>query len=129
MRASAWASAARVRGAGPRRANWDAVMLILWMKCGGQDEVAARWREFQGTYAHERIMNRERSEDTFLSDETALIPFAHTYDDWCFDRTRPDAGGDHPIMLWGHEAREATDRFRNFDSWFAGEVETYIWPG
>ena len=58
-----------VCGAGPQRANWNAVMLNLWMECGGQHEVAAQWREFQGAYAYERIMDRERGEDTFASDE------------------------------------------------------------
>lgn len=115
-----------VCGAGPRRANWHAVLLNLWMECGGQHEVAAQWREFQGTYAYERIMDRERGENTFLSDETALIPFAHTNDDWCFDRTRRDSAGEFPIVFWDHEMREAADRYTDFDGWFAGEVKSYL---
>lgn len=117
-----------VYGAGPQRANWNAVLLNLWMDCRGHNEIAARWREFQGTYAYERIMDRERGVDTFLSDETALVPFAHTYEDWCFDRARPAAHGEYPIGLWDHEAREATDQYKDFDDWFSGEVEPYLWP-
>jgi len=102
------------------------VLLNQWLECGGQHEVAAAWREFAGTYAYERIMDRERGEDTFRSDETALIPFAYTYETWCFDRTRPDSAGEYPIVLWDHELRAATDRYPDFDSWFAGEVEPYL---
>jgi hypothetical protein len=112
-----------VCGAGPQRANWTAVQLNQWPGCAGQHEVAASWREFQGTYDYERIMDRERGEDTFRSDETALIPFAHTYEDWCFDRTRPDSAGEYPIVLWDHELRQATDCYPHFDAWFAEEVE------
>ena len=115
-----------VCGAGPQRANWNVVMLNRWMECGTLHEIAAQWREFQGTYAYERIMDRERSEDTFASDETALIPFAHTYETWCFDRTRQDSAGEFPIVLWDHEMREATDRYTDFDEWFAGEVEPFL---
>ena len=115
-----------VCGAGPQRAIWAPVMLNAWMKCGAQHEIAARWREFQGVYADERVMDRERSENTFRSDETALIPFATTYEDWCFDRTRPNSAGEYPVVLWDHELRAAEDRYPNFDSWFAGEFERYL---
>lgn len=115
-------------GAGPQRAHWESVRRNLWMNFADSRELAAQWRHFQGLYAYERIMDRDRGEDTFLSDETALVPFAHTYEVWCFDRTRPDARGEYPIVLWDHEMRQATDRYADFDSWFGGEVEEYIWP-
>lgn len=115
-----------VCGAGPQRSTWPAVQLNQWMECAGQHEVAASWREFQGTYAYERIMDRERGEDTFGSDETALIPFASTYEQWCFDRRRPDSAGEYPIVLWDHELREAIARYPQFDAWFAKEVEPYL---
>lgn len=118
--------ASYVCGAGPQRANWTAVQLNQWLECARQHEVSASWREFQGTYAYERIMDRERGEDTFQSDESALIPFASTYEQWCFDRTRPDSSGEYPIVLWDHELREATDRYPQFDAWFAREVEPYL---
>ncbi|HEX9055941.1 MAG TPA: SMI1/KNR4 family protein [Ktedonobacterales bacterium] len=115
-----------VCGAGPRRAAWPAVQLNQWMECARQHEIAAAWREFQGIYAYERIMDRERGENTFGSDETALIPFASTFDAWCFDRTRPDSAGEYPIVLWDHEARAATEHYPQFDAWFADEVEPYL---
>jgi hypothetical protein len=102
------------------------VLLNQSMECAKYHEVAASWRAFQGTYDYERIMDRERGEDTFRSDETVLIPFAHTYEDWCFDRTRPDSAGEYPIVLWDHERREATDMYPQFDAWFAAEVESYL---
>ena len=115
-----------VCGAGPQRATWTPVMQNAWMKCGGQHEITARWREFQGVYASERVMDRERGENTFRSDETALIPFATTYEDWCFDRTRPNSAGEYPVVLWDHELRAAEDRYPNFGAWFAGEFERYL---
>ncbi|MGH7488910.1 MAG: hypothetical protein ACREMY_25405, partial [bacterium] len=77
-------------------------------------------------YASERVMDRERGENNFRSDETALIPFATTYEDWCFDRTRPDRAGEYPVVLWDHELRTAEDRYPNFSAWFAGEFERYL---
>lgn len=115
-----------VCGAGPRRANWTAVQLNQWNVGNPQHEVAASWRAFQGIYEYERIMDRERGENTFRSDKTVLIPFAHTYEAWCFDRTRPDSNDEYPIALWDHERREATDCYPNFDAWFAEEVEPYL---
>jgi SMI1 / KNR4 family (SUKH-1) len=115
-----------VCGAGSQRANWTAVQLNLWQECARQHEVAASWREFQGIYAYERIMDRERGRDTFRSDESVLIPFAYTYGQWCFDRTRPDGAGEYPIVFWDHELREAADRYVHFDAWFAEEVESYL---
>ena len=113
-------------GAGPDRADWNKVVLNLWMECSGQHEITASWREFQGIYAYERIRDRENGEDTFQSDEAILVPFANTYEQWCFDRTRRNINGEYPVMLWDHELREATDEYPDFATWFAGEVEPYL---
>src|SRR5215468_9863782 len=75
---------------------------------------------------YERIMDRERGEDTFLMDETTLVPFAYTSDEWCFDRTRQNENVDYPVMFWDHETRGATERYRDFGDWFVGEVESYL---
>ncbi len=111
-----------VCGAGPARAKWNPVLLNLWMECGYQHEIAAFWREFQGTYAYERVMDRERGEDTFRSDETLLVPFAYTYETWCFDRTRADPHGEYPVVLWDHEDWRALDYYTNFTSWLRDEL-------
>ena len=71
-------------------------------------------------------MDREGGIDTFLSDETILVPFSMTFDAWCFDRTRPDEDGEYPVMLWDHELREAKERYPDFAAWFAGEVTSYL---
>ncbi|HEY7023169.1 MAG TPA: SMI1/KNR4 family protein [Ktedonobacterales bacterium] len=115
-----------IYGAGPRQAKWDPVLLYNWLECQGFMEIAAQWRAFQGVYQYERIMDRERGENSFLSDETALVPFAYTYEHWCFDRTRQTYPGDYPVMFWDHETRGATERYRDFGDWFAGEVESYL---
>ena len=81
---------------------------------------------FLGVYDYERIMDRERGEDSFHSDETILVPYAYTYEHWCFDRTRQNENRDYPVMFWDHETRGATERYRDFGDWFAGEVESYL---
>jgi hypothetical protein len=111
-----------IYGAGPRQAKWDPVLLDSWLECQGFMEIAARWRAFQGVYQYERTMDRGRGEDSFLSDEAILVPFAYTYEHWCVDRTRQNENGDYPVMFWDHETRGATERYRDFGAWFAGEV-------
>jgi hypothetical protein len=37
-----------------------------------------------------------------------------------------DIARELPIVLWDHETREATDRYTNFDAWFAGEAKRYL---
>ncbi len=118
-----------VCGAGPARADWNRVILNQWLECSHQHEIAAQWREFQGVYDYERIRDWENGEQTFLSDETIMVPFAQTYDAWCFDRTRPNADGEYPVMFWDHELREAREMYPDFLAWFAGEVDPYIFPG
>lgn len=113
-------------GAGPRRARWKPVLLNAWLECAGQHEVTALWREFQGSYAYERIRDRERGQDTFLSDETALVPFAVTNTLWCFDRARPNAEGEYPIVLWDSEVRQARDGYPDFAAWFADQIEAFL---
>jgi hypothetical protein len=115
-----------VCGAGPARAEWKPVIFNEWMQCGYQHEIAAEWREFQGIYDYERIRDWENGEQTFLSDETILVPFSETYDAWCFDRTRPNAAGDYPIMFWDHELHQADERYPDFRAWLAEEMEAYI---
>lgn len=113
-------------GAGPDRARWKPVVLNAWLDCAGQHEVAALWREFQGSYAYERILDRERERNTFLSDETALVPFAFTNGIWCFDRTRPRDDGEYPIVFWDHEVREARTVYPDFAAWFADQMDTLL---
>jgi hypothetical protein len=115
-----------VCGAGPARASWNPVILNHWQECQGYHEIAAQWREFQGVYDYERIMDWEGGVNTFETDETILVPFAQTYDAWCFDRTRPNADGEYPVMFWDHELRQADEQYPNFRDWFAGGVEPYI---
>lgn len=110
-----------VCGAGPARADWNKVVLNLWLECSHQHEICSCWREFQGVYAYERIMDREGGIDTFLSDETILVSFSRTFDDWCFDRTQPGPDGEYPVMLWDHELREAKETYLDFIAWFAGD--------
>lgn len=110
-----------VCGAGPARADWNKVVLNLWLECSHHNEICACWREFQGVYADEREMDRESGIDTFLSDETILVPFSMTFDAWCFDRTRPGGDGEYPVMLWDHELREAKEMYPDFVTWFAGD--------
>jgi hypothetical protein len=54
------------------------------------------------------------------------VPFAQTFDAWCFDRTRTGEDGEYPVMLWDHELREAKEIYPDFVAWFAGEVESYL---
>lgn len=115
-------------GAGPGRAQWKPVALNLWPECAGQHEIAALWREFQGTYAYERIQDRERGENTFLSDETALIPFAFTNGIWCFDWTQPDTTGELPVVFWDHETRQARAVYPDFAAWFADQMNMFLPP-
>ncbi|MEO6889649.1 MAG: SMI1/KNR4 family protein [Ktedonobacteraceae bacterium] len=117
---------ALVYGAGPKRADWTAVLLNRWLECDQHQEIAASWRAFQGVYDYERIRDWENGEHTFLSDETTLVPFGYTYETWCFDRSRPGADGDYPIIFWGHETRQARDAYPDFSRWFAGEIESYL---
>lgn len=113
-------------GAGPQRANWKAVILNQWFECEHQFEIASSWRAFQGTYDYERIRDWENAENTFLSDETILVPFAQTCETWCFDRTRPGTNGEYPVIFWDHETREARDSYDDFSSWFTREIEPYL---
>jgi SMI1/KNR4 family protein SUKH-1 len=115
-----------ILGAGPQRANWKAVVLNQWLKCEDQFEIAAYWRAFQGTYDYERIRDWENGKNTFFSDETLLVPFAYTFETWCFDRTRSGANGEYPVIFWDHETREAQESYSDFSSWFAGEIEPYL---
>lgn len=115
-----------ISGAGPSRALWKPVVLNFWLECAGQHEVAALWREFQGTYAYERIQDRERGENTFLSDETALVPFAFTNGIWCFDWTHPDAAGEYPIVFWDAEVRQARTVYPDFVAWFADQMGIFL---
>lgn len=113
-------------GAGPQRANWKAVVLNQWLECEHHFEITAYWRAFQGTYDYERIRDWEHAKNTFLSDETLLVPFAHTFETWCFDRTRPGRNGEYPVIFWDHETRKAHDSYEDFSSWFMGEIEPYL---
>jgi hypothetical protein len=115
-----------IGGAGPARAYWEPVILNHWLECDHCHEIAAMWRQFQGVYDYERIRDWENGENSFLSDETALVPFAQTYDAWCFDRTRQRADGEYPVMFWDHETREASERYPDFPTWFAGEAMPYL---
>jgi SMI1-KNR4 cell-wall len=115
-----------VYGAGPELADWDAVVLNKWLECERYGEIAAQWRGFQGVYDYEHIRDWENGEHTFCSDETILVPFGYTYEIWCFDRSRPGANGEYPVIFWDHETREASDAYRDFSSWFAGEIEPYL---
>ncbi|GEM_PF-7111253 len=120
---------AYICGAGPSRAKWEAVLLNQWLDCQPYHEIAAQWRAFQGVYAYERIMDRERGENIFRSDERQLIPFAHTYETWCFDHARQSPDGERHIVLWDHEQREAEDTYATFAEWFAHEVASYLGAG
>lgn len=113
-------------GAGPARARWRPVQLNAWLECAGQHEIAAFWRTFQGQYAYERIRDRERGENSFLSDETALVPFAFTNAIWCFDRTHRDSTGEYPVVLWDAEVREARGGYPDFAAWFADQMATFV---
>lgn len=113
-------------GAGPGRALWKPVLLNAWLECAGQHEVTALWREFQGSYAYERIQDRERGQNSFLSDETALVPFAVTNAIWCFDSTRPSGEGEYPIVFWDHEVRQARTIYPDFAAWFADQMEVLL---
>lgn len=112
--------------AGPAHANWKAAMLNDWFECEKYNEIASQWRQFQGLYDYEHVMDWEKGENTFNSDETILVPFASTYETWCFDRTRPDTQGEYPVVFWDHERREASDYYSDFSAWFANEVESYF---
>lgn len=115
-----------IGGAGPSRARWKPVVLNFWLECAGQHEIAALWREFQGMYAYERIQDRERGENTFLSDETALVPFAFTNGIWCFDWTQPDADGEYPVVFWDSEVRQARTIYPDFAAWFADQMGLFL---
>jgi hypothetical protein len=112
-----------IHGAGPTLANWDAAVLNNWFECEKhQHEIAANWRHFQDLYDYERVMDWERGENSFGSDETILVPFAQTDEAWCFDRTRPDANGEYPVLFWDHETREAAEYFADFSTWLIKEI-------
>ncbi len=112
---------------GSTYARWNAVLFNHWLECEKYPhEIAANWRVFQGIYDYERIRDWENSRETFASDETILVPFAFTYETWCFDRTRRDKNGEYPIVLWDHETREARDYYVDFTTWLSQEVEAYF---
>lgn len=123
---ASWPRLCDIYGVGPQRANWTDVLLNNWQQCERFREIAAMWRAFQGVYDYERIMDRERGEDTFLMDETTLVPFAHIADEWCFDRTRQSYPGDYPVMFWDHETRGASEKYHDFGDWLASAVESYL---
>jgi hypothetical protein len=113
-------------GVGPANADWAAVQLNRWMDAPSHNEIAAAWRAFQGDYDYARIMDWEEGINSFESDETILVPFAYFAETYCFDRTRPTAAGEYPVMFWDHELRGATETHPNFLAWFAERVESYI---
>jgi SMI1 / KNR4 family (SUKH-1) len=115
-----------IGGAGPARADWIPIELNQWLECAPYHEIAAMWRQFQGVYDYERIRDWEEGRNSFLSDETILVPFAQMSDAWCLDRTRQQADGEYPILFWDHETREASERYPDFLAWFAGEIEPYV---
>lgn len=107
-------------GAGNARAAWDKAELF---EAGNflrdtYQEIASYWFAWQDVLAYERQRDRETGIDTFRSDERKYIPFAYTYDEWCFDRTNPDERGEYPVYFWDHELREATYKYPNFEAWF-----------
>lgn len=113
---------------GPAHVHWNTVLFNDWFECEKhQHELAASWRSFQNAYDYERIVDWERGEKIFDPDEAIMVPFAHTYEAWCFDRTRTDANGEYPVMFWDHETCEASEYYADFSAWFAEEVESYLW--
>lgn len=126
MDIGAMIAVAFVNGAGPSRADWKAVVNTDYAKCESSREIAAYWRTFQAIYDGERIWDREHGENTFLSDETVLVPFAHSTDDWCFDRAQRHANGEYAIMFWDHEMREASHEYDDFATWFERVFVTYL---
>jgi hypothetical protein len=116
-------------GVGPANADWAAVQLNRWMDARSHNEIAAAWRSFQGDYDYARIMDWEEGVNTFETDETILVPFAYFAEAYCFDRTRPNADGEYPVMFWDHELRGTTETHPDFLAWFAERVESYIFPG
>ncbi len=107
-------------GAGEARANWSKTGLRQSgnYKHISYHEIAIYWFEWQDVLAYERQRDQQTGINTFLSNERKYIPFAYTYDEWCFDRTSPDERGEYPVYFWDHEMREATYRYPNFASWF-----------
>jgi SMI1/KNR4 family protein SUKH-1 len=121
-------------GAGPQRADWDAVTGDDWLRCQGFSEIAACWRLFQGVYADERQRDAENGENTFASDERVLVPFLGNGggDEWCLDRSRQSEDGECAIVFWDHELREASDDFPadethpTFARWLDRELERAV---
>ncbi len=106
-------------GVGDARAAWDEAVTSLSPE---YHEITRYWRRWHDVLAYERERDRETGITTFISDERICVPFAYTIDDWCFDRSRPTAEGEYPVLFWDHELREATPQYADFESWFVDIV-------
>lgn len=108
-----------VLGAGPARADWDAVLTFPPTETPHPNyhEICWCWLSWQEIYAYERQRDREEGVNSFLSDERVLVPFASTYDAWCFDRSQRLDNGEYTIVFWDHELREATYSAPDIDAW------------
>jgi hypothetical protein len=109
-------------GAGNARAPWHEILSFQKLTFPRYEyhEVSTYWLQWQDVLEYER--ERQTGITTFLSDERVCVPFAHTIDEWCFDRSQPDEQGEYPILFWDHELREATREDADFEAWFRGEV-------
>ncbi len=85
-------------------------------------EIASYNLMWQSVLQYERQRDQETGINTFLSDERVCVPFASTYDDWCFDRSCAHENNEYPILFWDHESRQATWQYPDFETWFVHEV-------
>ncbi len=111
-------------GAGPQRAAWATVKGSDWLDCDHMHEIAANWRLFYGVYSDEGFAMEPYIREA-LNNKT-LIPFAETYDTWCFDRSRQSQAGEYPIGIWDHETCEITFAYTNIGEWIQHEFIPYM---
>ena len=111
-----------VFGAGPQRTNWDMVLHGDWLHVDHAREIASAWRAFCGVYAEDEALDDVARS---LLDRRVLVPFAQTYERWCFDLSAPRTHGEYPICMWDHELCRAQYRYISFADWLHREFEPY----
>ena len=103
-------------GAGPQRANWTAFEDEPFKK--SFHEILFEWHQWISIYEYANEEDVANEENIFQTNYHTLLPFAYTFDAWCFDLSDTRTDHDYPVMIWDHEDRSATLKANNFAEWF-----------
>lgn len=112
-----------VSGAGPQRADWELVLQGDWLHVDHAHEISAVSRVFYGVYDDDGGLDEVAR---ILLGRKVIIPFAQTYERWCFDRSAPSTDGEYPILMWDHELCRARYLYTTFADWLQREFVPYI---